>query len=142
MDFILRNSSVFWVMNDKIPSAVKSLTGHNNEKAQCAGFISIKGPKIVMYTMFMLIVSSDVLLDLPSSLPRQCVSKSGQNQIPQHIQISGFLVQCLHFLSFFNKHFFVIRSKEEFSHKVCIFLKVQCVKMFREESSPDSASHI
>lgn len=42
MDFILINSSVFWVVNDKIPSAVKCLTGHNNEKGGIAG---LKGQK-------------------------------------------------------------------------------------------------
>lgn len=42
MDFILRNDSVFWDMNDKIAYAIKSLTGRKYEKAQCARFIRIE----------------------------------------------------------------------------------------------------
>lgn len=65
MDFMLRNSSVFWVINDKIPSAVQSLTGNKNE-------ISIdRAGKIIMCTMFM----SDAL-DLYFSCVSACQTKS------------------------------------------------------------------
>lgn len=95
MDFILINSSVFWVVNDKIPSAVKCLTGHNNKNYYCG----IEGPKIVMYTILMFIISSDI----PSFLLHLCVSISWEQPNPStHPHYWVPIVQCVHYLSFFK----------------------------------------